>query len=69
MFDTVSQRHRRKAYRDDRGKLEDTGYRPVPILLQRRKQVSRPDSKTGKEKYESDPSENDCIDVDKEGQE
>lgn len=63
MFDPVCQRYRWKAYRDDRGKLEDTGYRPVPIRLQWRKRVSRPDSKAGEEEYEPDSSEIDSVNL------
>ena len=62
-LDTVSKGHRWQTYRDDRGEFEDAEYRPIPIRLQWGKQVSRPDSKTGKKEYEPDPSENDCINI------
>ena len=63
MPDIVGKGHGWKTIGDDRGKLENDGYCPVPCRLQWGKQVSRPDSKTGKKEYEPDPSENDCINI------
>lgn len=61
MSDIVGQGHGREPTGDDRGKLEDDGYYPVPCCMQWRKQVSRPDREASKKEYEPDPSENDSV--------